>query len=193
MSPLGHPPADLSGFPRHQLRTSHVLYEIHPFGRSAWWFSSDGSGRFDVQRPRGTCYLAEDPLGSFVEVLRDVGTVDQADVVARRLSSLSVPMNMVLADCTSARARSFGVTAAIHSTEDYAKTHRWARAFATAGFAGIRYLVSHDPSQRLVGVALFGDAGERAWLHEETPIPPDLILAARDRFGIIVLPAPSAG
>ena len=81
-------------------------------------------------------------------------------------------------------------TAAIHSTEDYAETQRSAGAFARHTYGGVRYLVSHDPSQRLVGVALFGDAGERAWPYEERMILPSLILAARERFGITVLPAP---
>lgn len=80
MSPLGLPPADLSGFPRHELRRSATLYEIHLVGQGPWWFSSDGLGRFDLNSPRGTCYLAEDPLGGFVEVFRDVGAVDQADI-----------------------------------------------------------------------------------------------------------------
>lgn len=190
MSPLGLPPADLSGFPRHELRRSATLYEIHLVGQSPWWFSSDGSGRFDLSSPRGTCYLAEDPLGSFVEIFRDVGAVDQADINERRLSPLSVPQSVALADCTSSRARSFGLTAGIHSTEDYAKTQRWARAFAHHAYGGVRYLVSHDPSQRLVGVALFGDAGQRAWPYKEMPILPHLVLAARERFGIIVLPTP---
>lgn len=190
MSPLGRPPADFSGFPRHRLKTSHALFEIHLLGQSPWWFSSSGAARFDLRPPRGTCYFAEDPLGSFVEAFRDIGTVDQADVDARRLSRLSVPTSAVVADCATPRARSFGVTAAIHSTEDYTKTQQWASAFAAAGFAGIRYLVSHDPSQRLVGVALFGNAGERGWPYREELIPPELILAARMRFGIVVLPAP---
>lgn len=191
MSPLRRPPDQLSGFPRYRLRSSRPLYRIHRRDRGPWWFSNDASGRFDLHPPSGTCYLAEDPLGSFVEVFRDAPLVAEADVDKRAVSTLFVPQDAVLADCTASRALAFGVTAVIHSTEQYERTQKWAAAFAAWGFGGVRYLVSHDPGQRLVGVALFGSAGAQAWPVGQTdPIGSDLLAAARERFGIVVLPAP---
>ena len=150
------------------------------------------SGRFDLQPPYGTCYLAEDPLGSFVEVFRDTRIVAESDVDKRVLSTLHVSEDCGLADCTESRALAFGVTAAIHSSESYARTQKWAAAFADAGFAGIRYLVSHDPAQDLAGVALFGPAGsEDRPVADTGPIGSDVIAAGRERFGIIVLPTPA--
>lgn len=97
----------------------------------------------------------------------------------------------MLADCTSRRARAFGVTAALHAGEDYALTQAWARAFADAGFDGVRYLVSHDPRQRLAGVALFGPAGTpRRRTGKAEPIPSAIVRDAERRFGIRVLPTP---
>lgn len=32
---------------------------MHRGEYGAWWFSSDGSGRFDLAPPDGVCYLAE--------------------------------------------------------------------------------------------------------------------------------------
>jgi hypothetical protein len=97
-----------------------------------------------------------------------------------------------LADCTESSARSFGVTAAIHSSESYERTQEWAAAFADAGFGGVRYLVSHDPAQRLIGVALFGPSGAADQPVAATAsIESELIVAARERFGIIVLPTPA--
>lgn len=168
------------------------MYRIHRRGLGAWWFSHDSSGRFDLRSPRGTCYLAENPLGSFIEVFRDTRIVAESDVDQRVLSTVHVPDDVDLADCTESGALGFGVTAAIHSSESYERTQEWAAAFADAGFGGIRYLVSHDPAQRLVRVALFGSAGAQDRPVADTgPIESDVIAAARERFGIIVLPTPA--
>lgn len=192
MSPLGRPAADLAGLPRYDLRAAQPLYRIHRHGRRPWWFSSDGSGRFDLAPPHGTCYLADDPLGGFVEVFRDVPVVAESDVDRRACSILRAPKGIALADCTDSRARSFRITAAIHSSEDYARTRQWAAAFANAGFGGVRYFLSHDPAQRLVGIALFGPGGEQEWPVRATgPIDPRVFTEARSRFGIIVVPAPA--
>jgi RES domain len=113
-------------------------------------------------------------------------------VEERVLSTLHVSDDVVLADCTASAALAFGVTAAIHSSESYERTQEWAAALSDAGFGGVRYLVSHDPAQRLAGVALFGPAGAQDRHVAKTgSIDPGVILAARERFGIIVLPAPA--
>ncbi len=191
MSPLSEPPARLDGFPRRRLPPTAPLYRIHRLDRAPWWFSHDGSGRFDLATPRGTCYLAEEPLGAFVEVFRAMAVVPSAEVDARRVSTLHAPRPFVLADCTSRRARAFGITAAIHSGEDYTRTQAWAAALAAAGFDGVRYLLSHDPAQRSVGVALFGPAGLAQWPVEATgPVDSTVILRARREFGIRVVPTP---
>jgi hypothetical protein len=174
------------------LPASQPLYRIHRRDLGAWWFSHDASGRFDLQSPRGTCYLAEDPLGSFVEVFRDTRIVAERDVDRRVLSTLHVCEDVALADCTESRARGSGVTAAIHSSEQYDRLQDWAKAFADARFGGVRYFVGHDPAQRLVGVALFGSAGAQDLPVAATgPIESAVVSAARDRFGILVVPAPA--
>jgi RES domain. len=185
------PPEDLRRFPRRRLRASVDLFRIHPAGLGPWWFSSDGHGRFDLTGPAGTCYLSLSPLGAFVEVFRDYTLVAAADVATRVVSRLRVRGDVVLADCTSARARGFGVTAAIHSTADYDTTQAWALTLRNHGYEGIRYFCGHDPSQNEIGVALFGDEGEAPWSVEETaPISEDVIQAVERRFKLHVLPAP---
>ena len=191
MATLSPPPPDLRRFPRRTLRATTDLFRVHPRGLGPWWFASEGAGRFDLSPPEGTCYLARSPLGSFVEVFRDFRVVAEADVVARVLSRLRVATDAVLADCTSPRALAFGVTAAVHSTPDYETTRGWAAALHRHGHAGIRYFCGHDPSQREVGVALFGAAGEARWPVVETgAVGDDVIRAVERRFGIWVLPAP---
>lgn len=194
MSPLSAPPVALAGFPTWRLHAARPLYRMHRQARNPWWFSHAGSGRFDLPPPRGTCYVALQPLGTFVEVFREIDRVSEASVAARRVSVLHVPGAVPVADCTARAARGFGVTAAIHSSERYDLTQAWAVALASAGFHGVRYWVSHDPAQRLVGVALFGRAGATGGPVAATePVGPDLLEAARLQFGIHVLPAPHSG
>ncbi len=190
-SSLPPPPPDLSGFPTLQLIGAR-LYRIHRAGRSPWWFSGDGTGRFDLPAGggRGTCYLAEEPAGCFLEVFRSWTLVPEAEVAVRRISRLPVA-EALLADCTAPGSRAYGLTAEIHSTPDYAATRRWATAFAAAGFDGVRYFLRHDPAQRLAGLALFGPAGAPSW----TAVPPEpigsaLLAEVEHRFGVRVLPTP---
>jgi hypothetical protein len=108
-------------------------------------------------------------------------------IPSRRLSVLRVPVPALLADCTDSRTRRFGLTGEIHSSDEREQTRIWAEALAQAGFGGIRYLVRHDPSQREIGIALFGPGGEADWPVVSTElIGFDLILSAERRFGITV-------
>lgn len=186
------PPKDLSEFPARTLTPAGRLWRIHWADRGAWWFCSDLNHRFDLPNPLGTCHLANSPLGSFVEVFTGIGAVAKDEIDARRLSELHVPRRVRLADCTSPLARGFGCTGEIHTIDDYDLTQQWAAAFAAARFDGIRYLVRHDPSQRQVGVALFGDpAAPKGWPEPKTEaIPSELVTQAARRFGIHVLPTP---
>jgi hypothetical protein len=191
LSPLGLPPDDLNRFPSFDVDRRRSLYRIHPSDVGPWWFSGDGSGRFDLLDGRGSCYLAVTPIGAFIEVFRVATVIPEAEVEARSLSSLVPPTRTRLADCTVSAARKFGITGAIHTQPDYTAPQLWAEAFAAAGFAGIRYRVSHDPAQRELGVVLFGDAGEQALPVRRTePVPASVIEAARKRFGLIVAPTP---
>ena len=126
-----------------------------------------------------------------MEVFRHTRLIAEEDVAERRLCTLRLRKAITLADCTSRRARAWGVTAAIHSGQDYSLTQAWARAFSSGGFDGARYFVSHDPAQRLVGVALFGPAGSPRWpAGRSARIGSDLIREAERLFGLQVVPVP---
>jgi hypothetical protein len=145
--------------------------------------------RFDLAAPRGTCYLAEEAVGAFVEAFQDwSGTIlPAAEVLTRRISTLFVPDAVRLADCTNPRALAFGVTAEIHSSPDRSLTQLWAVAFAEAGFAGVGFFVRHDPAQQRRGIALFGQAGEASWpIASTSVIAAQLIIDVEARFGIRV-------
>jgi RES domain-containing protein len=184
------------GFPRRTLRGDREIYRIHRADRGPWWFSSDGSGRFDpVGSGLGACYLAEQPMGAWVEVFRKTMLIAEPDIRGRTRLSVRPGRDLRLADLTSRRALQFGVTASLGANEDYAASQAFAVEAAAAGFAGVRYLVRHDPAQRLEGIALFFAEGAAA---DESLWPPgdageihdDLIADAQRVFGYRVLPVP---
>jgi hypothetical protein len=99
------------------------LVRINRAEHGPWWFGSSGYGRFDLSPPRGTCYLSEDALGAFVEAFQGPGPVIPGILIlGRRRSMLSVPAPMLLADCTDSRARRFGLTGEIHSSDVWRQT-----------------------------------------------------------------------
>jgi hypothetical protein len=189
--PLPPPPAELSSFPR-RTPGGLLVHRIHRAGRAPWWFSNDGTGRFDLpaESGEGTCYLAIEPAGCFLEVFRAWTLVPEAEIEARRISQRTLT-GIDLADLTSPACRGFGLTAEIHSTPDYAVTHRWAAALAAAGFAGICYLLRHDPSAHSAGVALFGPAGSASEPRSHAArIGPDLLEEVETRYRIRVWSTP---
>jgi RES domain-containing protein len=187
----------LQRFPRRTLRGDRTIHRIHRAASGPWWFSSDGSGRFDpLGAGLGACYLAERPLGAWVEVFRKRLLLAESELAERALLSIELGRDLRLADLTSRRALSFGVTASLGADQRYDAAQAFAAEAAAAGFDGIRYLVRHDPAQRLYGVALFAPAGapspdDPRWpLHANGPVPDDLVVDARTRFGYRVLPVP---
>jgi hypothetical protein len=158
------PPVErLASFPVWHVHAGTRLWRVTRAGNGPWWFSSDGSGRFDLPAPRGTCYLADDPavalLESFGPLWPELG-VSRAVVDQRRLWDVALPEQADAADATVRAARSFGVTAELGTITPYDLPHRWAAAFAAAGFDGVRARARHDPGGGRV-LAWFGAAGER--------------------------------
>lgn len=192
-SSLGPPPEDLQRFPAYRLGSTHVLARIHKREHGVGFFSADGSGRFDLAPPEGTCYLGEEPLASFVEVFREASVVAETLLLQKVLSLIRLRAEALLADVTQPKSRKFGVTGEIHTTTDHATTQAWAAAFRRADFGGVRYRVRHDPAQDLVGIALFGPGGAREDQFRtvsQSAIPTELVTNAEERFGIVVLPIP---
>lgn len=184
------------GFPQRNLRGAREIYRIHRADKRPWWFSSDGSGRFDpVGTGRGACHLAELPLGAWVEVFRRRMLLAEAEVRGRALLSVKLGRDLKLADLTSRRALQFGVTASLGANEAYADSQAFAVNAVEAGFAGVRYLVRHDPAQQLYGIALFSEAGAPKagadWPADgDGALPGELVAEASRVFGYRVLPTP---
>ncbi|HEY2716001.1 MAG TPA: RES family NAD+ phosphorylase [Solirubrobacterales bacterium] len=192
MSPRGIPaPAgELPELPTVPLGASR-LWRIHAAAAEPWFFDPGPNGRFNLGDV-GTCYLAEERLGAFVEkfgrLLRPGGVIPEPLVKGQRLSSLRPPRVEVV-DLTDPRVLGrAGLTAEIHSTTDYALTRSWALALRDAGYRGIRYRARHDPRGELTSVALFGSARPPRSAARTTEIPLDLIHEAAETFAITVLP-----
>ena len=187
--PLEEPPGSLDGFPAAVIDKTTVLARIHRAETNPIFFSTRGKGRFDIS-PEGTLYLAGSDEGAFLEVFRG-RVVALEEVAIRRLAFIGLRGNARLADLASASSRGFGITAEIHATPDYDLCQRWAEALRAAGFDGVRYSLSHDPSGDSAGIALFGPEDEvaaRLAVLDDQAIEDDLIERVRREFGVLVLP-----
>jgi RES domain-containing protein len=184
---------DVSRLPRAEIQLGSSLYRLHRTGLGAWYFSGDGAGRFDPSDTpdRGACYLAEDPLGAWVETFRTVMTIAEQDAARRALATIEIDRTFVVADLTDRRALQAGVTASLATSHDYDESNRLADQLQ-GRLDGIRWRLRHDPRQELIGVALFGPAGLQAdsdWpptTSERAPL--SLIREAEDNFGYRVVP-----
>jgi len=187
----------LERFPRSTLRGDREIYRIHRATRDPRWFSADGLGRFDpVGTGLGACYFADRPAGACVEAFRKKMLVAEDEVRERLLYSVRLGHDLRLADVTSRRALQFGITGSIGASENYTASQAFASEALAAGFAGVRYLVRHDPAQKFFGYALFGHPTPAHSLPApggstvDEPIPDSLVEQARRLFGYRVLPAP---
>lgn len=192
MSPRGlpGPPDRLPELPETVLG-ARDLWRIHGAEIPPWFFDTGPDGRFNLP-DAGTCYLAEEPLGAFVEkfgrLLRPGGVIPEPLLDAQRLSRLRPPRISVV-DLTDPRVLGLvGLTAAIHTTTDYALTQAWAGALRIAGYGGVRYKARHDPRGQLVSIALFGVGRVPPAAVETMAVPIDLIHEASATFAITVLP-----
>ncbi|MGH2940442.1 MAG: RES family NAD+ phosphorylase [Solirubrobacterales bacterium] len=184
MSPRSLPasPDDLPELPTTKLGRK-PLWRIHSADVGPWFFDVGPDGRF---------YLAEEPIGAFVEkfgrLLRPGGVIPEPLVDAQRLSTLR-PSKATVVDLTDPTVLGLvGLTAAIHTTSDYDLTQGWALALQEAGYGGIRYKARHDPRGELVSIALFGSGRTPRSAGKTTTIPVDLIHEASATFAITVLP-----
>ena len=187
---LPAPPDVLPELPSAELGTK-ALWRIHAADVSPWFFDPGPHGRFNLA-DAGTCYLAEEPIGAFVEkfgrLLRPGGVIPEPLVDTQRLSRLRPPKVSVV-DLTDPKVLGLaGLTAEIHATTDYDLTQSWAGALRDAGYPGIRYKARHDPRGQLVSIALFGSGKPPRSAAKTTAIPVELIHEASTTFAITVLP-----
>jgi RES domain len=138
------------------------LYRIHWEVNEPVFYDRGPKGRFNPRAVpgAGACYLALDPLGSFVETMLHRDLVRGEDIEPRQLTSGAAVRDLQLFDGT-ARGNRFdlvvpldlSLSAGPHAMTQDAAARLWGQV------DGIVYWVSHDPGAMLAGVALFGEAG----------------------------------
>jgi hypothetical protein len=150
-------PGDLDGFPAAPPPARLLRICRRPNG--TWWYSHDGSGRFDLQGPEGTCYFATDAYAAIREATR-LGPVTPQWVAEREVRRVPPPDPRARLSATTRKAAgAYGLTQELVTIVPYDLPRRWAAAFRAHGFDGIRHQLRHDPRARPSGVALFARAG----------------------------------
>ena len=156
-------PGGAARLSRRRVPAGRELFRAHVAGRGPWWFGSDGSGRFDLAAPRGTCYAADSALVAVRErlgpVLGAVPRVPAALLAGAVVTRLPLPAPARLASLRSSRAAGYGVLRELQVMTPYVVPQAWARAFDAAGYGGLSYGPRFTPG-RAGAVALFGPAGE---------------------------------
>ena len=188
---------DVARLSRRTLKAGTMLHRVHRADRDPWFFDRSPHGRFNPTGTpdRGACYWAEKPIGAWIESFRSLLTLTEEDLAGRALATLTLTGDLVVSDLTVKRALAAGVTASITAGADYAPPQALADALQ-AVTDGIRWRLRHDLSQRLVGVALFGQPGRdaarsRGRARTSTgPIPQSVREEAGRLFGYRVLPTP---
>lgn len=178
-------PGDLTGFPA--TAAPKRLVRVCRAENGTWWFSSDGSGRFDLDPPEGTCYFATDAFAAIREATR-LGPVSTVWVERRELRTVNPPDRFTrLAATTRQAAGRYGLTTEWATVVPYDLSRRWAAAFRAQQFNGIRHQLRHDQRARPSGIALFGSAGP-ATFDDGTRSP--LTDADIESAGVNALPPP---
>lgn len=129
-----------------------------------WWFSSSGEGRFDLEEPQGTCYLAESERAAARErcgrLMAMRLPISESIYAGRVVSEVMSPPGLgAVGDLASPAALGVGVTAELMATSDYALCQRWARQCWDAGLEAIRYAPRFTPGGQEAALAAFGGSG----------------------------------
>lgn len=189
---------DVGRLPRRSIKPGTTLYRIHRAVNGPWYFDDSAHGRFNPTGTpgRGTCYWAEDPLGAWAESFRTLMTLTPDDVSARALSTVTLRQELEVADLAVKRALAAGVTAALTAGPDYRPAQALADGLQRVR-AGVRYRIRHDLSGSLTAIGWFGDAGAPKGSAlaslprpKTAPINDDVIDAAQQEFGYVIVPSP---
>jgi RES domain-containing protein len=190
---LARPTRPLKRFP--SLVVDGVLWRVHRSDRNPGWWSSDGSGRFDLSPPHGTLYAARQQLTGLLEAIghSHTGTsaVPHGFLSERSITTFAVG-SVRLANLSDRRIGSIGMSNSITTTGDYWLCQQWADAWhSDRQLDGVRWRSRFDPATRSNSVALFGQAGARPLAIRQT-ISATAAIPALERLGWTVAAAPLA-
>lgn len=172
--------ADLTAFPAVRVRAGSRWFREHG-AAGAWYFASGPGGRFTLDPPDGTLYLANSAAAAARERvgpdLMQRGVIPASIVADRWVSTLRLPHGVLAADTTHEDAvTAFRVGPELATMRPYDTPRRWAAALFAAGFGGIRALLRHS-GPRGRALAVFGPGGARDWAPDPAPVPLRDVLA----------------
>ncbi|MBI9115672.1 RES domain-containing protein [Sanguibacter suaedae] len=167
------PRTDLTRFPQRTVTKGTQWCREHgPQG--PWYFAAGPGGRFNLDEPHGTLYLANRPEAAARERIGpdhvQHGAIPRAIVENRWVSTLPLAETVSAAHVTHESAPSFRVVPELTTMRPYDTPRAWARAFFAAGFTGIWGMLRHS-SATCRGLSVFGPVGTRDWPRDPTPVP----------------------
>lgn len=175
---LRKPPVDISDFPVRPLRRGKVVFRAHHVKNGPWWFANGDGGRFDLDAPSGTCYLAADEETALRERLGPdmvrLGTVSQQWADETVVSRLRIQRGGRLADTCHRDVVKFGLTreVATYTGKNYSLTRQWARKFYALQLRGVLYESRFTTVSEPNAFAIFGNAGAKpGWPVDPNPRP----------------------
>jgi hypothetical protein len=188
-----HGATDLTQFPAATPSAKKTLYRAHSVARAPWWFSSDGSGRFDVPPPSGTLYLADDVASAVRERLADLvmpgQRVFEQEADGMAVSGIRPGAKSRCANVSDPSAVKWNVTRELTTMTDFSVTNAWAQRLLADGFQGVRY-ASRFTTGGSNAWAIFGPAGNNKKLKGHASAIEGR--AACLRAGIQPVPVPSS-
>lgn len=165
------PAQDLTAFPDKKLEVGRRWFRQHCL--PPWYFDSGPKGRFNLDAPRGTCYLASSEEAAArehigPEMLR-AGVVPAQLLHGRFVSELLLPHSIRVAHLQDRRGLAFGVAGnELCHMSPYDVPRAWARAFDAAGFDGIWHTLRYSTTSPR-GLSLFGSAGPAPYPEDPHP------------------------
>lgn len=150
----------LREFPTMVINAGTEVWRVHRVENGPWWFHR--GGRFGLDSPRGTCYVATDPMTAISEALvRGNPIVQESILEAYCIRRLPIPRRILAANLKDRKAGRYKVTRNFGTEEPYDRTQEWARIFVELRLGGINYWPRHDLKDDTSSLAIFGSVGER--------------------------------
>lgn len=166
------PSADLTTFPARHVAAGTQWYREHGV-QGPWFFAAGPGGRFNLDEPSGTLYLANRPEAAARERIGpdhvQHGLVPHGVVANRWVSTLHLHAAVTAAHVNHESAPAHRVVPELVIMRPYDTPRAWAKAFFDAGFGGVSGMLRHS-SGTSRGLSVFGAAGPRDWPGDPRPV-----------------------
>lgn len=164
--PAPQPDQDLSRFPVEVLSKGSEVFRSHRADLGPCFFNGTTNFRFNLPNGRGTCYVGDDVATAVREKLRELvlgqGIVPATLANSFVVSTIRVDRPFRCAAIGDSEAVGYGVSRMLGTMDAYDVPQKWAAAFDSSRFEGIRYGSSYTNGPDNAW-ALFGEAGERSF------------------------------